>query len=152
MDIVNDDQQSKDALMEEMAVVLKKLYMQLKGHGLLAPSLNKQYQDIVHTYQGKKNIKWAEIPDSGISSTSSITSVEEPKPMRKRIADRPATPNSKLDGTFTRSSPPKASKQKPRVNTTNPGITKGGIGYNYIGTIALDLLNSVFYNVSVKKH
>ncbi|KAJ8970205.1 hypothetical protein NQ314_001352 [Rhamnusium bicolor] len=95
-----DDHTEKCTLLEKMAAVLKPCYLTLRGHGFASASLDKQYHDIVLDFQGRKSVKWGEIPDSGISSTSSLCVDEEGRVNRhKRKMEEHTT--EILDSTFT---------------------------------------------------
>lgn len=141
------ENQEKLDLLEKMATMLKSCYMQLKGHGFATEALTKEYVKIIQDFQGKKNVKFHEIPDSGISSTTSIAEDENKANGNKRKIEDPAV---ELDGTFTMSTTP----IKPRIKgtATDHVISKGGIGYNFFGGLATELIHGVFYNVSLKKN
>nr|CAI5855001.1 unnamed protein product [Callosobruchus analis] len=64
------------SMLEKMACVLKSYYMQLKGHGLLSMNAIKEYEDILTTFKGRKNLKWEQNLDSGVSSSTSIDMAE----------------------------------------------------------------------------
>lgn len=135
--------------MDKMATILKSTYTLLKGHGFATSTLTRQYQEIVQTLQGtRKNVTFNNIPDSGISSTTSITCDEDNKLNgNKRKIEEPL---NDLDGTFTLVSSP-ANKTKSK-SCTDQIMSKGGIGYSYLGVIATELLNGVFHNVSLNKN
>ncbi|XP_018569213.1 kinesin-like protein KIF18A isoform X2 [Anoplophora glabripennis] len=101
--LLMEDHTEKCTLLEKMAAFVKPCYLTLKGHGFVTSTLTKQYQEIVLDYQGRKNIKWAQIPDSGIGSSSTLGDGEETKSNNnKRKIDEPAV-GTTLDSTFTMS-------------------------------------------------
>lgn len=138
----------KLSLLKRMATLLKSCYMQLKGHGFATVALTKQYQDIIQDFQGKKNVKFHEIPDSGISSTTSISEDENKANNNKRKMEEPPF---ELDGTFIKTSTT-PNKPKSKGASVDPIISRGGIGYNFFGGLATELIHGVFYNVNIKKN
>lgn len=129
--------------------------MQIKGHGYATDALTKEYTKIIQDFQGKKNVKFHEIPDSGISSTTSITDDENKTNTtnnnnnKRKIEDPPII---ELDGTFTLTNSTTPNKPKSKGTATDQIISKGGIGYNFFGGLATELIHGVFYNINMKKN
>lgn len=146
-----EDHTEKCTLLEKMASFVKPCYLMLKGHGFVTATLTKQYQEIVLDYQGRKNIKWAENPDSGISSASTLCDTEETKSNKnkRKMDDQPTS--GTLDSTFTMSINLTPNKPKAKM-CAEQLMSKGGIGYNYLGALALEIINGVFCNATVKKN
>lgn len=122
--------------------------MAIKGHGFATDALTKDYQKIIQDFQGKKNVKFYEIPDSGISSTTSIAEDENKTVGNKRKIEEPTV---ELDGTFTLTTTTTPGKPRIKGTATDHVISKGGIGYNFFGGLATELIHGVFYNVNLKK-
>lgn len=99
---------------------------------------------------GKKNVKFDEMPDSGISSTTSIQEDENNTSSNKRkIEENPA----ELDGTFTMTHSVSPIKSKSKITATDQLISKGGIiGYNFFEGLATELFHGMFYNVNINKN
>lgn len=156
LELLFDEDKDKMLLLHRMATILKSCYMVLKGHGFATAALTRQYQDIIQDFQGRKKVKFHEIPDSGISSTTSISEDENKSNSNKRkIAEEPLIAD--LDGTFTMSNAVSATstpgKPKSKGTSTDPIMSKGGgIGYNFFGGLASELINGVFYSGNVKKN
>lgn len=146
--LIEEDKEKLDVL-ERMATILKSCYMQLKGHGFVTEALTKQYTKIIQDFQGKKNVKFHDIPDSGISSTTSITEDENKTNNNKRKIEEPPV---ELDGTFTMTNVSTPSKPKSKGTGAEQIISKGGIGYNFFGGLASELIHGVFYSVNLKKN
>ncbi|KAJ8967072.1 hypothetical protein NQ317_018653 [Molorchus minor] len=72
-----DDNTDKYALIEKLVPALKEFYKILRGHGYITTTLTKQYQELLHLFQGRKNVTWGEMPDSGVSSTSSLAMTDD---------------------------------------------------------------------------
>lgn len=126
--------------------------MQIKGHGYATDALTKDYTKIIQDFQGKKNVKFHEIPDSGISSTTSITEYENKTNINNNNKRKIEEPVIELDGTFTLTNSTTPSKPKSKGTATDQIISKGGIGYNFFGGLATELIHGVFYNINMKKN
>lgn len=149
IDLLLEEDKEKLDVLERMATILKSCYIQLKGHGFVTEALTRQYTKIIQDFQGKKNVKFHDIPDSGISSTTSITEDESRTNSNKRKIEEPVV---ELDGTFTMANSATPSKPKSKGTGSDQIISKGGIGYNVFGGLASELLHGVFYNVNLKKN
>lgn len=148
INLLKKEDHEKVEMLEKLVTILKSSYMQLKGHGFASAALTKQYNEIIQDFLGKRNVKFNEIPDSGISSTTSI-SEDENKSNNKRKNEEPP---AELDGTFTMPNSITPIKPTSKGIVTDQIISKGGIGYNFFGGLATELIHGVFYNVNMKRN
>ncbi|VEN49921.1 unnamed protein product [Callosobruchus maculatus] len=147
------------SMLEKMACVLKSYYMQLKGHGLLSMNAIKEYEDILATFKGRKNLKWEHNLDSGVSSSTSIDMAENTvkvagskRKIQEEEDDQPIHSSPPLERTFTLpvTSPiPKPLNEAKLHLNAQQIIAKGG---DCLGAIAFELMNGVFCNITIKKN
>ncbi|XP_008191110.1 kinesin-like protein KIF18A isoform X2 [Tribolium castaneum] len=88
--ILEEELRSRANLLEMSCKMLQSCYMQLRGHGFATDTLCQEYQNLVNHVQGRRNISWDSPLDSGVSSTSSGTSIDgegDARAPRKRAND-----------------------------------------------------------------
>nr|CAH7750293.1 unnamed protein product [Callosobruchus chinensis] len=147
------------SMLEKMACVLKSYYMQLKGHGLLSKNAMKEYEDILTTVKGTKNLKWENNLDSGVSSSTSIDVAENPvkvagskRKIQEDDDDQPIHSSPPLERTFTVpviSPVPKPLNDAKLHLNAQQIIAKGG---GCLGAIAFELMNGMLCNITIKRH
>ncbi|XP_044269187.1 kinesin-like protein KIF18A isoform X2 [Tribolium madens] len=86
--ILEEELRSRANLLEKTCKMLQSCYLQLRGHGFATDVLCQEYQSLVNHVQGRRNITWDSPLDSGLSSTSSTSSIDgDIRSARKRAND-----------------------------------------------------------------
>lgn len=140
---MSEENEEKAEIIEKMGSTLRNCFKLLQGHGYATPTIAKQYKDVVQALHGRKNIKWTEMPDSGVSSLSSNQDEDERKALVKRKLESPP----RMNRTFSASTSSllEIDTNKPKMKICNdPLISSGGIDFSYLGAIALEIMYSVF--------
>ncbi|CAG9822376.1 unnamed protein product [Phaedon cochleariae] len=111
-ELLLDEHEVNLSLIEKMSLALNKLYVVLQGHGMLSSDIAKQYQDVVATLRGRRNIKWAESADEEAGSgdsgsrggtllTEGVNGVIRSACHKRKIEDARPSETDILDKTFS---------------------------------------------------
>lgn len=132
--LLEEELRSRTDLLHKTCKMLQSCYLQLRGHGFATDALCQEYQSLVNHVQGRRNITWDSPLDSGLSSTSSGSSIElDPKPTRKRPNDENV---NGLNNTFVMEAP------KPKVKVCAEELmAKGGI--DFLNAIITEIFHGV---------
>jgi hypothetical protein len=86
--LLEEELKSRANLLEKTCKMLQSCYLQLRGHGFATDLMCEEYQSLVNHLQGRKNITWDSPIDSGLSSTSSVSSTDvEVRPPKRKLND-----------------------------------------------------------------
>lgn len=104
IEILVDDHKDKCYIIENMAKLLKPLFLAVGGKDDAPDSIKREYEDLVAAFQGRKNLKWLDsgvslIYDSGVSSSTSL--LDHPEETNRATKRKIETDSQvSLDSTF----------------------------------------------------
>lgn len=119
--------------------------MQLRGHGFATDTLCQEYQNLVNHVQGRRNISWDSPLDSGVSSTSSGTSIDgegDARAPRKRANDENV---NGMNSTFVMEAP------KPKVKVCAEELMAKG-GTDFLNAVITEIFHGVVSHLFVERN
>lgn len=145
--IVECPPQFIDQLLDRVYLAMRVCFNQLKDKGLSSTVMKNHITKLEKLYSQYARRRIDDMPDSGISSTTSIFDEDIKAVTSKRKMDE-ASPE--MDGTFTLSETQTPGKAK--AKGAEKMISKGGIGYNFFGGLATEIIHGFFYNINMKRN
>jgi kinesin family protein 18/19 len=141
--LLEEELKSRANLLEKTCKMLQSCYLQLRGHGFATDLMCEEYQSLVNHLQGRKNITWDSPIDSGLSSTSSVSSTDvEVRPPKRKLNDENI---NGLNHTFVMEPP------KPKVKVCAEELmAKGGI--DFLNAVITEIFYGVVSNLFVERN